>query len=282
MRSSNATSFRGIKKTAARVLNRALTMVAPAVSEFRDLDVEGLDHVPATGAVLIACNHRLPIDAAIVQAALDRDATVVGVQRWWPNPDADEQHRVEALMRGGAALLGFPEITPSPDGRLHRGHIGLGALVLAHELTVIPAATADQGRSVRFGAPISFERHHGLPVTRTLARSITDEVMERILLLSGQTYSDTTSAGARAEGRRAQRQQITARKMAAAAKRQAVRVADAARRQGRAEEREDLRRRAEEAEAVARARAAEAASRDRRHFAGDQTSPNSSRESGGA
>ncbi|MGJ6981014.1 lysophospholipid acyltransferase family protein [Aestuariimicrobium soli] len=266
MPSSNASSFRAVKRVAGRVVHRALTLVgAPAVAEFRHLEVEGLDNVPATGAALIACNHRSTLDTAIVQAALDRTARVVSVENAWPGHGEDEAERLADLVAQGELLLTFPEGQPSPDGLVHRGHIGLGAVVLTHQLPVIPAALVDHGRSVRFGTRVTFERHAGLPVTRTLARAVTDEVMEAVLQVSGHDYDDSTSAGARSQARRERREQITARRVSAAARRRAVKVAEVARRNQRELERADLARRAEEAEIVARRHAEDAARRDREH-----------------
>ena len=263
-----APTLRAARRAAGRVANRALTLVgAPAVAEFRDLEVEGLAGVPVASTVLIASHHRSALDAAVVQAALDRTATVLPVEQWWPVVDQAESARVASLVEGEHLLLTFPEGQPTPDGKVHRGHIGLGALVLTHDLTVIPAAVVDHGRGVRFGAPLTFERHRGLPLTRTLARAVADEVMQQIVLVSGLDYDDSTSSGARTQARRERREQITARRLAAAARRRAVQMADLTRREQRELERADLARRAEEAELVARRHASEAASRDRHHQA---------------
>lgn len=261
-----APTLRAARRAAGRVANRALTLVgAPAVAEFRDLEVEGLANVPAASSVLIASHHRSPLDAAVVQAALDRPATVIPAELWWPVIDQTESERVSSLIEEEHLLLTFPEVHPSPDGKVHRGHIGLGALVLTHDLTVIPAAVVDHGRGVRFGAPITFERHRGLPLSRTLARAVSDEVMQQIVLVAGLDYDDSTSSGARAQARRERREQITARRLAAAARRRAIQAADLTRREQRELERADLARRAGEAELVARRHASEAASRDRHH-----------------
>jgi 1-acyl-sn-glycerol-3-phosphate acyltransferase len=261
------TSLPAVLRIARRALHRTLTVVgAPAVSEFRDLEVEGLDNVPAVGPALIACNHRSAFDAATVQAVLDRPATVVALQGWWPSPEGDESVLVQRRVAAGDLLLAFPEVQPSPDGLVHRGHIGLGALLLDHDLPVIPAAVVNHGRSVRFGAPLDFSRHGGLPLARTLARSVTDEVMEHIVDLSDQDYSDATAAGARQQARRDRREQIVGRRIAAAARRRALKMAEVTRREQRHLERSDLARRAEEAEIVARRQAEEAALRDRQQF----------------
>ena len=43
---------------------------------------------------------------------------------------------------------------------------------------------------LRFGKPLRFERHFETPADRFVLRSVTDEIMYEIMLLSGQEYVD--------------------------------------------------------------------------------------------
>jgi len=43
---------------------------------------------------------------------------------------------------------------------------------------------------LRFGRPLTFERHHETPADRFVLRSVTDELMYEIMMLSGQEYVD--------------------------------------------------------------------------------------------
>ena len=43
---------------------------------------------------------------------------------------------------------------------------------------------------MRFGKPLSFERFYDRPADRFVLRSVTDELMYEIMLLSGQEYVD--------------------------------------------------------------------------------------------
>lgn len=43
---------------------------------------------------------------------------------------------------------------------------------------------------IRFGKPLSFERHYATPADRFVLRSVTDEIMYEIMMLSGQEYVD--------------------------------------------------------------------------------------------
>src|SRR5437867_276588 len=47
-----------------------------------------------------------------------------------------------------------------------------------------------RGCEVRFGKPLSFERFYDRPADRFVLRSVTDELMYEIMLLSGQEYVD--------------------------------------------------------------------------------------------
>ena len=43
---------------------------------------------------------------------------------------------------------------------------------------------------LRFGKPLRFDRHYETPADRFVLRSVTDEIMYEIMLLSGQEYVD--------------------------------------------------------------------------------------------
>ena len=47
---------------------------------------------------------------------------------------------------------------------------------------------------VQFGKPLSFERFYGQEADRFVLRSITDEVMYEIMMISGQEYVDEYAA----------------------------------------------------------------------------------------
>ncbi len=44
--------------------------------------------------------------------------------------------------------------------------------------------------TVRFGKPLSFDRHYETARDRFVLRSVTDEIMYEIMLMSGQEYMD--------------------------------------------------------------------------------------------
>jgi 1-acyl-sn-glycerol-3-phosphate acyltransferase len=52
---------------------------------------------------------------------------------------------------------------------------------------------------VRFGEPLDFSRYAGLEDDRFVLRSMTDEIMYELMLLSNQEYVDVYAAKAKAE-----------------------------------------------------------------------------------
>jgi 1-acyl-sn-glycerol-3-phosphate acyltransferase len=110
---------------------------------------------------------------------------------------------IEVLDRG--QLFGiYPEGTRSGDGRLHRGHSGVGMIALRTGAPVIPvgligtqAAQPIGARfprpfhriTVRIGPPLDFSAYRERAGERLALRSVTDTVMGEIQRLSGQEYA---------------------------------------------------------------------------------------------
>jgi 1-acyl-sn-glycerol-3-phosphate acyltransferase len=117
------------------------------------------------------------------------------------------------LLRAGALLGIYPEGTRSPDGRLYRGKTGVARMALEAGVPVLPVAMVNTaviqptGRripklrprpGVRFGRPLDFSRYAGQAGDRFVERSITDEVMYELMLLSRQEYIDVYAAKVKA------------------------------------------------------------------------------------
>ncbi len=109
------------------------------------------------------------------------------------------------VLRAGELLGIYPEGTRSPDGRLYRGKPGgLARVALATGAPVIPVAMIGTDKAqptgkmvpkimrigVRIGKPLDFSRYEGMEDDRFVLRSITDEIMYELMLLSGQEYVD--------------------------------------------------------------------------------------------
>jgi 1-acyl-sn-glycerol-3-phosphate acyltransferase len=118
---------------------------------------EGVEHVPETGAVVIAPNHvsfmdpilvTIPVRRALHYMALEPFFRVRGLgalMRWaraFPvqegEPDGPAVRRALRLLRQGEPLVIFPEGGRSPDGRLQPFRPGAFRLALATGAPVVP------------------------------------------------------------------------------------------------------------------------------------------------
>lgn len=177
------------------------------------LRVEGAEHVPADGPVVIAANHLSPADPLALALALPRPALLPAdgpggrALRALAIPGGGDP--LDTLGSGGAVAL-LPERAPSPDGRLYRGTTEVARLALAAGAPVVPAGIAGTrevmppgarrprrlGRvTVRFGEPLHLERYAYEAGEPFLLRRLTDAVMFEVMSLSGQAYEDRYSAG---------------------------------------------------------------------------------------
>lgn len=192
---------------------------------------EGLENVPATGPVILAANHNSFMDSLFMPLAIKRRVVFLGksdyfdkwYMRWFfrgvgvipvrrEGGEAGEaalRAGSQELLRGMAAGI-YPEGTRSPDGRLYRGKTGVARMALRAACPILPVAligTRDVQPpdrmmprvrgirvGVRFGRPIDVTRYQGKEDDRFVLRSITDELMYELMLLSGQEYVDEYAA----------------------------------------------------------------------------------------
>ncbi|MEV7612970.1 lysophospholipid acyltransferase family protein [Streptomyces sp. NPDC089799] len=200
--------------------------------------VEGAEHIPGTGPVILAGNHLTFIDSMILPLVCDRTVHFIGkdeyvtgkglkgrLMAWFftgagmiPVDRDGANGGVAALMTGRRVLeegriFGiYPEGTRSPDGRLYRGRTGIARLTLMTGAPVVPfamigtdklqpggAGMPRPGRvTVRFGEPQEFSRYEGMDRDRYVLRAVTDSVMAEVMRLSGQEYVDMYATKAKA------------------------------------------------------------------------------------
>jgi 1-acyl-sn-glycerol-3-phosphate acyltransferase len=187
--------------------------------------VEGLENVPKDGPVIICPNHLSFIDSILVPMLLPRKVVFLGksdyFDKWYVSwffkgagvipvrreggeaGESSLKAGVEALSQGLAVAI-YPEGTRSPDGRLYRGKTGPARMALRARCPIVPVAVFGTNEAlpsgsyvprmarigVRYGAPLDFSRYEGKDDDRFVLRSITDEVMYELMLLSGQEYVD--------------------------------------------------------------------------------------------
>ncbi|MFJ4623359.1 lysophospholipid acyltransferase family protein [Streptomyces sp. NPDC088812] len=200
---------------------------------------EGLEHVPASGAAIIAGNHLSFSDHFLMPAVLKRRITFLAKAEYFTGPgikgrltaaffrsvgqipvDRSGKEAGQAAIREGLGvlrkdeLLGiYPEGTRSHDGRLYKGKVGVAVMALKAGVPVVPCAmigtfeAQPPGKKIpsfrpvviRFGEPLDFSRYAGMENDKTVLRAVTDEIMYTILTLSEQEYVDRYAAVVKAE-----------------------------------------------------------------------------------
>ena len=138
-------------------------------------------------------------------AAFFRGAGQVPIDRTGGNASTAAISTGVRLLNEGHLLGIYPEGTRSSDGRLHRGKTGVARMALEARVPVVPVAMINTemvqpiGKSrpnfgvevgIRIGEPLDFSRYYGMEDDRFVLRSLTDEIMYRIMDLSGQEYVD--------------------------------------------------------------------------------------------
>ncbi|MET9831965.1 lysophospholipid acyltransferase family protein [Streptomyces sp. NPDC006385] len=199
--------------------------------------VEGAEHIPGDGPVILAGNHLTFIDSMILPLVCDRQVFFIGkdeyvtgkglkgrLMAWFftgvgmiPVDRDGGRGGVAALMTGrrvleeGRVFGIYPEGTRSPDGRLYRGRTGIARLTLMTGAPVVPFAMIGTDKiqpggagmprprkvTVRFGEAMEFSRYEGMDRDRYVLRAVTDSVMAEVMRLSGQEYVDMYASKAK-------------------------------------------------------------------------------------
>jgi len=196
--------------------------------------VRGLENVPGSGPVILACNHLSFSDSIFTPLMVGRRVTFVAKAEYFTGKGLKgrlmrqfflstgtipvdrsggkaAQAALDTLLRvlreGGVAGI-YPEGTRSPDGRLYRGKTGVARLALESGAVVVPVALLNTDEiqptgtmipkikrvRMHFGAPLDFSRYDGVKGDRFVERAITDEIMYELMALSGRQYVDVYAA----------------------------------------------------------------------------------------
>jgi 1-acyl-sn-glycerol-3-phosphate acyltransferase len=191
--------------------------------------VEGREHIPGSGPLIVASNHLSFIDSIIIPLAVPRKVVFLAKAEYWEGrsplswprrlfvvafdavPVRREQQRDaqqsldlarEVLARGDAFGI-YPEGTRSRDGRLYRGRTGVAHLALTSGAPVVPVGVIGTENiqpvgtrfprraevTLRFGEPLRFEGRYDGVPAGRARREVTDVVMNEIQKLSGQEFA---------------------------------------------------------------------------------------------
>ena len=199
--------------------------------------VRGAEHVPKRGAAILASNHLSFVDSIFLPLKLRRQVTFLAKSdyftgkgfkgaliRWFFKAtgqlsiDRTGGKASEDSLNTGLGvlerelLLGiYPEGTRSPDATLYRGRTGIARMALESKVPVIPVAMIDtekvmpigqrypniQRVGVVVGKPLDFSRFAGMEGERAVLRSVTDQIVYRIMRLSNQRYQDVYASTVR-------------------------------------------------------------------------------------
>jgi len=171
----------------------------------------GREHVPESGPVIFAANHRSFLDPFIIATIARRPMYYVAkeelfshrVVAWFLNTlgafpvrrghgDADMLDTARAILERGDAVLMFPEGTRIRPGALGRPRRGVGRLALETGAPVVPVAingTEAVRRGwrirphkvrVRIGRPLTFPRV--ADASPLLAAAVTDRIWPNVML----------------------------------------------------------------------------------------------------
>lgn len=205
--------------------------VAPMIRGLWRPWTSGLQHIPKQGPAILASNHLSACDSLFLPVVAPREITFWAKAEYFAG-EGFKGRLTAAFMRGirqipiergnGHAALNaldialavlkdgglfgiYPEGTRSPDGRMYRGHTGIGRIVLEAGVPVLPVAMIGTDRvqpigapvprlghtvGVRVGAPLDYSEHFATARNPKLLREITDDIMAHIRRLSGQEYVD--------------------------------------------------------------------------------------------
>ena len=143
------------------VQERVANLLRPILRRWLDLRVEGREHVPTAGAVLLAGTHQSHADSLAIGTAVPRPTHFLGDRRLmsWPvvgprlprmgmvpldrgSGDAAAMGLLARLLSESACLVIYPEGSRSRDGRVHRLRSGLSRLAASSQVPVVPVAVA--------------------------------------------------------------------------------------------------------------------------------------------
>lgn len=214
-------------------------VVAPAANTFFRPWVKGLDNIPTEGPAILASNHLSFSDSIFIPVVVPRQVRFLAKNEYWQGKgirgvtnrwfftitgqipmDRSGGKASSASLKAGLGalqeghLLGiYPEGTRSPDGRLHRGKLGVAKLALEAQVPVIPVALIGTdkvqpvGKNIPrlarvgmiIGEPLDFGFYYDNAQDRFAQRAVTDEIMSQIMRLSGQEYVDRYASAVKQE-----------------------------------------------------------------------------------
>jgi len=186
-------------------------------------EVHGREHVPKTGAVIVASNHISFWDPLLVGTAAIREQHFLAKGELFAPPlgwliraynaipirrgmaDLSGLAKARDVLRAGRSLILFPEGTRARDGELRQARPGLGVLAVSTDALVVPTSIMGSNRPrkwlfrqtrlrVDFGPAQTWRElagaDAGLEPGRALYESVGAGVMREIGLLRARQLNE--------------------------------------------------------------------------------------------
>jgi 1-acyl-sn-glycerol-3-phosphate acyltransferase len=140
-----------------RLYRLAAVVVKPLMRAWFRIRLEGHEHIPERGPVILASNHRSNMDPVLLAAAVERPVAFMAKAELFVEPlgwilrsigqfpvrrggiDREALRRTDAILARGAMLGLFPEGTRG-DGTFAAVHPGLAYIVVRQRCPVVPVA----------------------------------------------------------------------------------------------------------------------------------------------
>jgi len=204
-----------------RVLIRIL------VFPFASWEVKGQENAPASGPVLIACNHLHLADPPIVAASIKLKSVIMAKEELWRNGwsrywvenfgafpvrrggvDREAIRQAERWLKQGVSLIMFPEGTRSNNAQLQQAFPGAALIALRLGLPILPVSITGTDKlnhlvrclwrqariTVTIGQPFYPPSHDG-KLTRDQRNQLTNEIMRKIAGLLPPEYRGVYAGG---------------------------------------------------------------------------------------
>jgi len=179
----------------------ARSVVAGILKSTYRIKVEGLEHFPKDGGVLLCTNHISNFDPPVVGVTAPRKVLFMAKDELFKVPvlkqllnnfgtfpvkrgggDREALRAGLKVLKDGNVLGLFPEGTRSKDGKLGKGQPGAGFFALRSTAAVVPCAIIGPYKSfctlrVVYGKPINMEEYRGKKIS---AEEMTNIIMEEI------------------------------------------------------------------------------------------------------
>lgn len=189
------------------------------------LQVSGLEHIPATGGVVLAINHRSMLDGPLVFGFVPRPVSCLVKAEAFESRlrpilvnsgqipvvrDAVDPRPVRLcldIVRAGGIIGVYPEATRG-DGLVRHAKPGVGWFALHSGAPVVPVAVTGTyemtHRGIRrpvatltVGEPIRVGKHpDGVPLNRRVVAEVTEDIRGRLAALVARADARATELGA--------------------------------------------------------------------------------------